>query len=333
MRKLHGFTLVELLVVIAIIALLIGLLLPALAKAQASARTVKDANQIAQIHKAMMIFSESDSGGYLPMPGRINRFTHPQLGRVPGKGPQNYRKDSSGHLYSAMVAQEFFNTDICISPSEANPVVSVYGTEVQDETTAYDFAAYNPANDVYWMGDTPDPAQVSPGTQPTGNPNTIFRTKINRPPTNGRGHASYAHSMMCGDRRNYTWRNTGDSSKVVLGNRGTKNGTTNGDEYTRSWTLLFHGPDREWQGQVCFGDNHVEYSKSFFPPNVSYECGLDSIIQDNIFAAEFGSDGPNSCVNSHNHTQGDAWLAMNEVTSNDGGGEPKPVPVYDYLRD
>ena len=95
MRKRHGFTLVELLVVIAIIALLIGLLLPALAKAQASARTVKDANQIGQIHKAMMIFSESDSAGYLPMPGRINRFTHPQLGRVPGKGPQNWKKDST----------------------------------------------------------------------------------------------------------------------------------------------------------------------------------------------------------------------------------------------
>ncbi|MCP4834840.1 MAG: prepilin-type N-terminal cleavage/methylation domain-containing protein, partial [Phycisphaera sp.] len=81
MRKRQGFTLVELLVVIAIIALLIGLLLPALAKAQASARTVKDANNLAQVHKAMLIFSQSDAGAdYLPMPGRINRFTHPNLG-------------------------------------------------------------------------------------------------------------------------------------------------------------------------------------------------------------------------------------------------------------
>ena len=83
MRKRQGFTLVELLVVIAIIALLIGLLLPALAKAQASAKTVKDANNLAQIHKAMLIFSGSDSGSdYLPMPGRINRYTHPQLGQI-----------------------------------------------------------------------------------------------------------------------------------------------------------------------------------------------------------------------------------------------------------
>lgn len=328
MRKRQGFTLVELLVVIAIIALLIGLLLPALAKAQASARTVKDANQIGQIHKAMMIFSESDPGGYLPMPGRINRFTHPQLGRVPGKGPQNWKKDSSGHLYSAMIAQEFFNPDLCISPVERNPVVSIYGAEAQDETTAYDYAAFDPATDVYWMGDTADPGQVSPGTQPAGAPNAIFRTKINRPPTNGRSHASYAHSMMCGDRRNYTWRNTGDSSKVVLGNRGTKNGITTNDDYRQSWTLLFHGPDQEWQGHVCFGDNHVEYSKSFFPPNVSHECGLDSIIQDNIFDAEFEQCGGLQ----GNWKQGDAWLAMNEVVTDGGGGDPQPLAIYDYLR-
>lgn len=333
MRKRQGFTLVELLVVIAIIALLIGLLLPALAKAQASARTVKDANQLGQISKAMMIFAESDSGGYLPMPGRINRFTHPNLGRVPGKGPQNWKKDSTGHLYSSMVAQEFFNTDICISPSEANPVVSQFGQDANDDNgsggTNYDYAAFNPAADVYWMGDSADPGSVQPGSQPTGGPNVIFRSKINRPPTNGRSHTSYAHSMLCGDRRNYTWRNTGDSSKVVLANRGCKNGATTGDDYTQSWTLLFHGPDQEWQGHFCFGDTHVEFGKSFFPPNVSHECGLDNIVPDNVFAAEFEQCGGIQGA----HKQGDAWCAMNEVVADAGGGDPRPVAIYDYNRD
>ncbi|MEE2896001.1 MAG: prepilin-type N-terminal cleavage/methylation domain-containing protein [Planctomycetota bacterium] len=328
MRKRHGFTLVELLVVIAIIALLIGLLLPALSKAQQSARTVKDSNQIGQISRAFMIFAESDPGGYLPMPGRINRFTHPNLGSTPGKGPQNYIKDSTGHLYSSMVAQEYFNVDLPISPVEQNPVVSQYGSDSSDDSTAYDYTAYDPPSDTYWMGDEADPPSVAPGTAPSGSPNTVFRSKINRPSPNGRSHTSYAHSMMAGDRRNYTWRNTNDSSKVVLGNRGVKNGDTSGDDYRRSWTLLHHGSDKQWEGHVCFGDGHVEYSKSFYPTNVSHECGLDAIIQDNIFVAEFDTCG--SLVG--NWKQGDAWLAMNEVVTDGGGGDPKPLAIYDANR-
>ncbi len=329
MRKRHGFTLVELLVVIAIIALLIGLLLPALAKAKKTALTVKDGNQISQIHKSMGIFAESDSAGYLPSPGRINRFTHPNLGRVPGKGPQNWKKDSTGHLFSSMIAQEFFNTDIVIGPSEANPAISVYGTEAADASTNYDYTAYDPGNDTYWMGDTADPQNVSAGTQPIGAANNIFRTRINRSlQQNGRGHVSYGHSMLCGDRRNYTWRNTGDSSKVVLANRGTKDGITSGPDYTNSWTLLLHGPDREWQGHVLFGDSHVEYVKSFFPPNVAHECGLDAIIADNIFVAEFEQCGGIT----GNWKQGDAWIGQCEVVTDGGGGDPRPLPVFDYPR-
>ena len=52
MKNKTGFTLIELLVVMAIIALLLGLLLPALAKARNTARQVKDATQIKQVHTA-----------------------------------------------------------------------------------------------------------------------------------------------------------------------------------------------------------------------------------------------------------------------------------------
>ncbi len=328
MRKHQGFTLVELLVVIAIIALLIGLLLPALAKAQASAKTVKDANNLAQVHKAMLIFSQSDAGAdYLPQPGRINRFTHPKLGRVPGKGPANWKKDSTGHLFSSMIAQEYFNTDIIICPSESNPAIEQFGKKSDDEFEAYDYLAYKPGDDVYWMGDTADPVSVAPGAALIGTPNTIFRAKINRPlESGGKGHVSYAHCMLSGDRRATAWRNSGDSSKVCLGNRGPKNGATSGDEYTNSPTLLFHGPAQEWQGHYCFGDNHVEFGKSFFPPNVSHECGNDTIAPDNVFAAEFTNCGP-QLINAHE--QGDAWLAQNEIMSEDEEGNPRPLAYYD----
>ena len=72
---LGGIGVVEFLVVV---PLLFAFVLPAAEAARQSARTVKDAEQLAQIHKAMMIFAANDSGGYQPVPGRINRFTHPE---------------------------------------------------------------------------------------------------------------------------------------------------------------------------------------------------------------------------------------------------------------
>ena len=147
-----------------------------------------------------MIFAESDPGGYLPMPGRINRFTHPNLGRVPGKGPQNYMKDSTGHLYSSMIAQEFFNMDLPISPVEQNPAISQYGTESADAGTAYDYNAYDPPSDTYWMGDSADPGRWPQAPRPA--PRT--RSSAQDQPSLPHGQPTSYALAMAGDRRNYT---------------------------------------------------------------------------------------------------------------------------------
>ncbi|MDA1026196.1 MAG: prepilin-type N-terminal cleavage/methylation domain-containing protein, partial [Planctomycetota bacterium] len=130
MRKRNGFTLIELLVVMAIIALLLGLLLPALAKARATARQVKSATQLNQIHKGFLIFSTNDNDIF-PTPGRINR-----CGTTPGKGAEDESVNSHANLYGACISGEFFTPQLLVDPSEASGNVAIAST--------YDIERYSP---------------------------------------------------------------------------------------------------------------------------------------------------------------------------------------------
>ena len=77
-----------------------------------------------------------------------------------------------------------------------------------------------------------------------------------------------------------------------MGTRGTKDGATTGDEYFKSPTLQLHGPKKEWVGNICYADNHVETGvRTFYPSAVSYECGNIQLTKDNIFGAEFACYG------------------------------------------
>ncbi len=178
MRHTKGFTLIELLVVIAIIALLVGLLLPALAKAQRNARTMKDATQQRQIHQSFLTYANANKGK-LPIPGLINRdlatYFLGNIGSVqmPGVGPENVEWNTTPRLFSSMIAQEYFGTDIVIGPTEANPQVV--------EDIDYDYSQYDPGDDTYW--------------------DELFRCDIGAPPgTNFFCNTSYAHEAICGDR-------------------------------------------------------------------------------------------------------------------------------------
>ena len=287
-RNPKGFTLVELLVVIAIIALLIGLLLPALAKAQAAAKSIKDSSQIAQLQKAFIIFSNDAEGKY-PTPGLVNRLPFDIGGgnvqNLPGQGPEDFGKNNTANLYSLMIARDFFNGDIIIGPTEVNPIVTEYKT--------YDYSDYNPASDSYW------------------DPN--FKANIDKKAgqTDAVCNASYAHLTMIGERKKSHWRNTQNSARPILGTRGTKDGAITGDNYTKSPTLLLHGPKKEWQGNICYADNHVETGlKTFYPSAVSFECGATQLTKDNIFNADFPNcySGGSALVNKMK--AGDTWLTF-----------------------
>jgi len=308
MNNKKGFTLVELLVVIAIIPLLIGLLLPALAKARQNAASLKDKTQIQQIHKGALTFA-NDAKGKLPTPGLINRLPDnpapPGVGNQPGIGPEDFTQNTTPRLYSAMIAQNFFTPEICIGTTE---VSNRFKAKAQ-----YDYNAYKPANDVYWddtfLGD-PSVANADCNT-------------------------SYSHMGLFGARKRNNWKDNQSSAVPVFGTRGTGGtyngqafgGSLTGDEYTKSPTLELHGPKQQWNGHVCFNDNHAETLDTFFHPLVAY-YPQNSINQtkDNIFAAEFTDflTVPGGTALSSN----DAYLGMFSAADNTGNnGTPKFDPL------
>ena len=273
-----GFTLVELLVVMAIIALLLGLLLPALAKARATARQVKDQTQVKQIHQGWLTAS-NDTGGVLPLPGEINR-----VGSVPGRGDQDEIQNNHANLHGAMIGRGYVNAQIMVSPAEVNSKVAACAT--------YNMNRINPGADCYW--DPIDSAGAGVGgTVPS--PITGFRADMAN-----QCNTSYAAMPIDPtSRRKTEWRNTGNSRFAVLGNRGPKAGNPSGTDYSNSKTLLVHGGSKEWDGNIGYNDNHVEYGRTFYPENVKplleQSCtggGADLVVngssQDNIFKNDTG---------------------------------------------
>ncbi len=286
MYRTKGFTLIELLVVIAIIALLVGLLLPALAKAQRNARSMKDSAQIKEIHQSFIAFA-NDHKGKLPTPGLINRKADPFLGQMPETGPEDYSLNISKNLYSAMIAQDFFNADILIGPTEVNLLVR--------EDVDYDYSDYNPGADTYWDPD--------------------FKMGLLWPQDSGDAAAevncSYAHLAFCGDRKSIKWRDIQAGGDPIIGTRGV--GSADGQEiinpghpdFENSPTLELHGGKRQWVGNICFNDNHMEQLGNFFPQLTTFEEAAtpEGPQKDCIFAAEFEHPLGNAAA-------ADAWLVV-----------------------
>lgn len=337
-RNVAGFTLIELLVVVAIIALLIGLLMPALAKAQRNARSMKDQTQIKQIHQAMLIHASSHKNR-LPTPGLINRqpiFVKGAKVNLIGMGDENHTKNHTRHLYSAMIAQNYYNPELLFGPTEVSPYVKKHRN--------YDYDAYDPSNDTYWEGDQPDPPSgiATPGTNSV---NGIFDVRVDGGGT-AISHTSYAHMALVGHRKRLKWSDTQALGDPMVGTRGTGPGTNaaywggaeTGPDYDESPTLELHGARLQWVGNVVFNDNHTEQLTSFYSSNTTYTPGkgqtpADFVPQrDHIYAAEW-NDYVNTTPGAiDNRASADAWLGIfTQNTNNDITAKWQTQPTFDKL--
>jgi prepilin-type N-terminal cleavage/methylation domain-containing protein len=260
----RGFTLIELLVVIAIIALLVGILLPALGKARKNAQQLKDGTQVRGIMQAMVNWAADNR----------QKFPIPSVADANNQTVDHVNKNRTGSILSLMIWNQTITPELCVSPAEVARVLPYtdyqYSNPIGSQGIQQGkYAVYDPR----FMGSSLDDA-ANEGV--SNLPQSTVVTSNN----------SYAHNCIEGGRK-ANWSSTLSASQAVIGNRGPlyMETATPNFQSNETWqlvsggntrfgasseTLFIHGSENKWEGNIAFGDVHVEFSLQPDPESATF---------------------------------------------------------------
>ena len=245
-RQRHAFTLIELLVVISIIALLIAILLPALGAARNAARQMQNTTHVRGLQQGFFIVSQDNKGWYVGIEdprgqNAASAFSNGnEIDTLVGFGGVGNRAGSYVSARFALILEaDAVPADYILSPAETREDFRSW-----DANGSYNV---NTTGDTFWSYALP-----STYNQPD---NWIWKGRFDQ------------------------WRDTADASAVVVSDRLTERGATQGasENYESIWTE----PGEGWAGAVSFNDNHTEFVRGADIEGTNYgdgTLGLDDLF-------------------------------------------------------